>query len=204
MTGRLEGAFEQPHQEILRYDRLYSMRPIAAALASLLALFLCACPSNEPELFTEPGGEAAQAQAEPAEFLSKVHMADPRATVQLLQGFHALEQGAWRWTERSFSVALKSPPGAAGQQVHLELKFSIADASIERLGPLTLTASIDGTSLGSKTYEGPGDYTFSKPVRAGLLAAETVRADFKLDKALPPSDSDHRELGVIAVSVALQ
>ena len=86
----------------------------------------------------------------------------------------------------------------------IELTFSIAEASISRLGPLTLTATLNGSALGSETYDQAGDCIFTKPVPAEVLASETIEAAFELDKALPPTGSDLRELGVIAVSVALK
>ena len=179
------------------------MRKLVPVFVGLVVPLLSSCPSNEPELFTGPGG-TPQAALEPAEFLSTVHLADPRATAQLLKGFHLLEQGAWRWTERVFAVALKPPPAAPGQEVNVELTFSIVEASIRRLGPLTLMATMNGSPVGSETYGQAGDYTFTKPVPAAVLTSETIEAAFELDKVLPPSGSDLRELGVIAVSVALK
>ncbi len=179
------------------------MRVLTPALVCLLVLLLSGCPSNEPELFTAAGG-AQEGAADPAEFLSTLHLADPRGTPQLLNGFHTLEQGSWRWTEKVFAVALKPPPVGPGEEVNIELTFSIAEASISRLGPLTLTATLNGSPVGSETYEQAGDYTFKKPVSAEVLASETIEAVFELDKVLPPTGSDLRELGLIAVSVAFK
>jgi hypothetical protein len=36
------------------------------------------------------------------------------------------------------------------------------------------------------------------------LTGESVRIDFKLDKAIAPSESDLRELGVVAHSIGLE
>ena len=185
------------------YDLGFPMRLLLPAFVCLLVLLLSGCPSNEPELFTAPGG-ASEATVEPGEFLSTLYVADPRATPQLLKGFHVLEQGAWRWTEKVFAVALKPPPVVPGQEVNVELTFSIAEASISQLGPLTLTATLNGSPAGSETYGQAGDYIFTKPVPADVLASEAIEAVFELDKVLLPTGSDVRELGVIAVSVALK
>ena len=179
------------------------MRLLMPAFVCLLVLLLSGCPSNEPELFTAPGDDS-EAAVDPGEFLSTLYLDDPRGTPQLLKGFHTLEQGAWRWTEKVFAVALKPPPVVPGLEVNVELTFSIAEASISRLGPLTLTAALNGSPVGSETYGQAGDYTFTKPVPADVLASETIEAVFELDKVLPPTGSDLRELGVIAVSVALK
>ncbi len=177
--------------------------PFLPALA-IIVLSLTACPSNEPELGS-PGGPLGEAPpSQPAELLSSVHMADPRATAQLLAGFYGLEQGAWRWTARKFSVALKPPPVAPGEQVHLELKLTLPEGLIDRQKSITLSAAANGVALGSETYTKPGDYVFSKPVPAEALTGEAVKVECELDKALAPSESDQRELGLVAASVALK
>jgi hypothetical protein len=179
------------------------MNPRGLSVLCWALLLLAGCPSNEPEL-AQPQGGTEQAQAAPEGLLSSVHMADPRAIPQLLEGFHALEQGAWRWTARKFSVALLPPPGAT-QQAQLELKFSIPDAVIARLQTVSLTARVNGVEVGSETYDKPGEYTLTKPVPASALqVGEAVKAEFELDKALPPGEADKRELGVVALSVALK
>ena len=185
------------------YHLCFPMRVLMPAVVCLVVLLLSNCPSNEPELFTAPDG-ASEAVVEPGDFLSTLHLADPRGTPQLLKGFHALEQGAWRWTEKVFAVALKPPAASPGEEVNVQLTFSIAEASISRLGPLTLTATLNGSPAGSEIYDQAGDYTFTKPVPAEVLASETIEAVFELNKVLPPTGSDLRELGVIAVSVVLK
>jgi hypothetical protein len=182
-----------------------SSRRAATVLAVLLAVLLLAgCPSNEPELAT-PQGEAAGNAAPPDGLLSSVHMGDPQAVPQLLEGFYGVEQGVWRWTARKFVVALQAPSGGAGQETQLEFKFAVPEAVITRLEAVTLTARVNGTAVGSESYQQPGEYVFTKPVPASLLeGGEAVKVEFELDKALPPGESDKRELGLVAVSVALK
>jgi hypothetical protein len=174
---------------------------LAVALAVLL---LAGCPSNAPEL-AESKNETPESAALPDGLLSSAHMGDPRAVPQLLEGFYGLEQGVWRWTARKFSVALQAPAGGAGQESQLEFKFTLPEAVISRLSSVTLTARINGTDVGSESYQAQGEYVFTKPVPAGVLAGgEAVKVEFELDKALPPGDADKRELGLVAVSVALK
>ena len=47
--------------------------------------------------------------------LSTVHAADPKSSIQLIKGFHGVEQNSWRWTMGRFAVTLKPPIGAAEQ-----------------------------------------------------------------------------------------
>ena len=138
----------------------------------------------------------------PALFLSALQVADPRAEVQLVKGFHRVEQGSWRWTDRTFSVLFRN--SVTGGDLELEFRFTIVPQSIDRLGPLTLSAAANGTSLGAAVYDQPGDFIYAETAPADDLENSTVRIDFTLDKALPPNGGEQRTLGVIAVSAALQ
>lgn len=131
-----------------------------------------------------------------------VQVADPKNTAQLLKGWHAVEQGSWRWTEKQFSVALKPP--AAGRPATLQLKFSLPDALLQRLHSITLSASVNGVALPSETYTQPGAHVYAQSVPANALAGPAVQVDFSLDKALGPDDNDRRELGVVVSSVGLE
>lgn len=179
----------------------------ALAIVVVAVVSWTACAGDESPPGPEPAAEPVSA-GEPSpssQLLSSLHMADPRAEEQLLRGFHQIEGGAggaWRWTERVFAVALKPP--AAGRLVRLELTGRIAGLSIEKLGPITLSATIGGTAVGSETFSNEGDIAFSKPVAAELIEGGSVEVLFELDKALPPGDADARELGLVISSIALQ
>lgn len=157
------------------------------------------CASNAPELPEPP------AEGEAAGLLSTVHMADGLAEPQLLEGFHAVEQGAWRWTGKVFRVKLARPPLPEGEAAHLELKFTIPGVSVEKLGTLTLAASVNGQDVGEETYSEAGEFLFSRPVEPSVLGgADEVEVRFALDQVMVPGGGDDRELGVVALSVSLR
>ncbi len=135
---------------------------------------------------------------------SVVHVADARASLQLVKGFHDVEQNAWRWTMQKFAVTLKPPAGASQRGATLQLKFVVPEPVIDRLKSVTLSANAEGTALASETYSKPGDYVFTRDVPASALGGDAVAIDFALDKVLPPSPSDQRELGVIVSSIGLE
>jgi hypothetical protein len=135
---------------------------------------------------------------------SMVNMADPSTATQLVSGFHAVESGAWRWTTRKFAVVLKPPPGSEKIGATLRFRLFISDDQINRLGPITLSADIDGHQLESQTYAKPGDYVYSRPVPPEVLQASSVKADFSLDKSREPDNVDSRQLGVVASLIGLQ
>jgi hypothetical protein len=134
--------------------------------------------------------------------VSTVAMGDPKASAQLLKGFHGIENGSWRWTARNFSVLLRTPLAAAERGATLNFAFTVPDLVIRRLKNITLTASVNGMTLKSAEYTATGAYTLSADIPNSMLSAESVKVDFALDKSLPP-DVDVRELGVIATSVGI-
>jgi hypothetical protein len=186
---------------------LRSLPLLAELLALLVAgLLLAGCPSNEPELAQPPQSEAPETpgEAPSGELLASVHMGDPAAAAQLLEGFYGIEQGVWRWTAKKFVVALDAP-AAPGQDLQLEFKFTLPEAVAGRLQNVTLSARVNGADLGSETYDQAGDHLFAKPVPAAAVQdGEALKVEFELDKALPPSEADKRELGIVALSVALK
>lgn len=133
-----------------------------------------------------------------------LHVADPRASTQLVSGFYDLEQNAWRWTKGHFSVILRSPRGAAQNGAVLQLKFTIPDVVISKLRSITLSASIAGTALPPETYAHSGQFIYTRDVPAKLLATDTVKVDFALNKSLPPGSNDQRELGVVVSTVGFE
>jgi hypothetical protein len=116
-----------------------------------------------------------------------------------LDGFYPPEPGGWRWTKRQFAVTFAST-GAA----RLVLQVYVPDASIQKLGQVTLTARLGDHNLGPQTFRQPGQYSFERDIPAGWMKPGGNRFDFSLDKALPPAAADARELGVVVASVGLE
>ena len=129
-----------------------------------------------------------------------VHTADPRIAPQLVRGFHGVEQNAWRWTTGSFAVNLAPPATAAQKGAVLRFQFAIPDAVLVQLKSVQVSASVNGVALPPETYSFPGDQTYSHDVPASAFQNTTGLAavEFRLDKTLPPSAQDIRELGVVA------
>lgn len=131
-----------------------------------------------------------------------ITVGDPRAAQQLLSGFHDIE-GSWRWTAKQFVVELGTPAGASGRGATLELHFTLPPVVIEKNQSITLSAAVDGNVLPAETYKQPGDLVYKQDVPEALLARESVKVAFEVDKTLSPGGQDQRVLGVIASSVSL-
>jgi hypothetical protein len=138
-----------------------------------------------------------------SELASDLSMNSARTAKQLLTGFYNVENGAWRWTARSFSASLAVPPGAATKGGKLTFRFVFPDPAFQALHSVTLSAKVKDTVLALETYSTTGEHVYSRDIAAGDLAASPVRVDFALDKALPPGPVDIRELGVIAKQITL-
>lgn len=174
-----------------------NIRSAALVCVQALALLLAqGCKRNEtapPESVQEPGALA-----------TTIHVADPRVSAQLVSGWYEVEQSAWRWTAGRFSVNLRPPRSAAANGAVLQLKFSIPDVLIQKLGPVTLSASVNGAPLTPETYAQAGEFVYARDVPAQALQGAAVKVDFLLDKTLPPSSVDKRELGVIATTAGFE
>ncbi len=170
----------------------------------LIALFLIGLCALAPAGCKRKKRPAQAADEEPAGLATMVHAADPRTATQLVRGFHNVEQNAWRWTEGKFAVVLKPPAGAAQKGAILELKFDIPDVVIEKLGSITLSASLNGRPLPPETYTKAGQYTYSREIAPGILSGDGANVEFTLDKFLPANAQDQRDLGVVMSMVGFE
>lgn len=140
---------------------------------------------------------------EPLEAPTAIRVADPSVEPQLLAGFHQIEQGAWRWTQREFAVSLRGPFLASQRGAMLHLAFTIPDP-VAKLGPLTMKASAGGVPLAPERYTAAGKYEYVREVPPSAFADDPVKIEFTTDRFLPPGPVDKRELSVIVESVALE
>lgn len=146
--------------------------------------------------------ERATVEEQP-ELAAFVHVADPKTSFQLLEGFYALEGNTWRWTAKKFSVVLRAPAAATEKGATLRLKLNIPEAVASRIGPQTLTAEAGGVTLAPERFEKEGDYEYVREVPAHAFRRDSLIVQFAIDKTLPPGEVDQRELGIIVVAVGL-
>lgn len=175
----------------------WAVRLGLATLVFTLALAPMAC-KRKAKVRVQATDEEAPRMA------STVSMGDPRSAPQLLSGFYTIEDSSWRWTARQFSIVLRPPFGAAEKGAALKMKLTVPDPVIAKLKTVSLTASVGGHALPPETYTKPGSYLFTRDVAASLLAGESVKVEFQLDKAMAPANGDIRELGVVALSIGLE
>lgn len=173
------------------------MRLITCALLAALALVPMGCKRAKKV-------QVQQTVEESPRMSSVVTMGDPKAETQLVSGFYGIEGNAWRWAARQFTVVLRPPLGASQKGGTLQLNLTVPQVVIDKLKNVSLSATVDGSPLPPETYTQAGPYTYKREVSGNLLTADSVKVDFQLDKAMPPTDQDKRELGVVVNAVSLE
>ncbi len=121
---------------------------------------------------------------------------DPWVETDLAGGWHAMENGSWRWTERVFAVRLSNKPSSGST---LRFRFNLPESLLRAVGPIRLQAEMAGLRLPSREYASSGEQVYAATVQVGSQADDDLLIRFELDKALSPSAADIRELGVQVV-----
>lgn len=178
------------------------MRRLSVALA-IAVLALPGCRIKKKPAQAKQEMPAAAAPAPDNRPLSVVDTADPHAGRQLVRGFYGIENQSWRWTAKNFSVLLRPVKGSDTRGATLQLKFVIPDIMFNRVGAMTIDARVNGRDLGAETFSKAGDGLYARDVPAVVLAGDTATFDFSVDKGLPPSARDPRELAIIVTSAGL-
>jgi hypothetical protein len=170
-------------------------RCLLPALAALL--LLSGCRSKQKV-------KAQATEEEAPQLASMVHVADPKLATQLINGFYPVEGQAWRWTAGKFSVLLRPPRGSAEKGAVLQLKFAMPEPVISKLKTVSISASLNGTTLPAEAYTQAGEFTYAKEVPPKVISGEAVKVEFALDKSLPPGPQDQRELGIVVSAVGFE
>ncbi len=157
-----------------------------------------------PLMLAAPGCKRRNRSSGQTQLLaSSIYAGDPNVAGHFAKGFYEPEQGAWRWTGKEFAVDLSPPLHSDQKGAQLVMKLAVPDAVIQKLTSLQLSAAIQGYKLEPQIYTKPGQYTYTRDVPADKLQSDAVRIDFALDRALPPTDADKRQLGIIVSEVGL-
>ncbi len=122
------------------------------------------------------------------------------AEVELLDGWYEPESPGWRWTKRTFSIAMRTP--AEDCTLLLLMNVWVHEEMLSE-GPVTLSASAGGVALHPEVFTEAGDHVFFRSIRGEIPRATAVRLEFSLDRALGPNADDDRELGLVVASICI-
>lgn len=178
--------------------RLIPARRLAFVAAALIAILLTA-----PACKRQRRSNVTTVEEDQGGLASTVLIADPKASIQLIRGFHEIEQNAWRWTRGEFSIALKPPAGAARKGATLEVKLTVPDPVIQQLKGTSLSAKTGGIALEPQTFDKAGEYVYQRDIPPSALSGDAVTIDFTLDRFIAAGVLESRELGVIVASIGL-
>lgn len=129
--------------------------------------------------------------------LSYLHLGDLRARPQLLGRWYPIEDGGWRWMGKQAQAVLRTPQESP---VDFELRLFFPKAHPQRAGgPVTVSVLLEDDLLVERTYRAAGAYTIRQPVPPGSLPHPVTRVSIRLDRAVPPTGEDRRELGAVVL-----
>jgi 4-amino-4-deoxy-L-arabinose transferase-like glycosyltransferase len=140
--------------------------------------------------------------AQNEEAMDRIDMGDPRFESRLT-GFYPPEEGSFRWTSREFSTRL-DVPGLDTIGGQLRVQIYIPENVIQKLGSITLQASIAGHALAPQTWSEPGRYLYRRELDANMFAPGSLQINFRLNKSIPSSAQDKRELGIVVQAISIE
>ena len=129
--------------------------------------------------------------------LSYLHLGDLRARHQLLGRWYPIEDGSWRWMGKQARAVLRTPQESP---VDFELRLFFPKNHPQRAGgPVTVSVLLENELLVEKTYRAAGVYTIRQPVPPGSLPHPVTRITIRLDRAVPATGEEQRELGAVVL-----
>lgn len=149
------------------------------------------------DLVTESGEEGNVPESLPEQPYLKT--GDLRSKPQLLSGWYPIEDGAWRWMAKQAEVVLHTP---AEPGLSFEMQLFFPPGYMQSAGgPVTVSVRVNDKPLTKLSYVTPGSYRLTAMVPAGLATFPTSTVNIRLNRVLPLSGSERRELGAIVTEL---
>lgn len=170
------------------------MRGLMAVVLVMAGLTACKKDRQATQYVDEGGSQLATA----------LNVADPRAAIQLLRGFHDVENNAWRWTGPKFAIALRPPKEMPPEGAKLYLEYTVPELFLQKVPQTTLSILVNGKPLEAEVITKAGSARLERTVPPAMLQGDVATFDFSLDKYLEAGAVDQRELGLIVSAAGLQ
>lgn len=132
--------------------------------------------------------------------LKSTREGNPFRNLDLIAGWHAPEEGGWRWTERRFSIGTgidATPPSLVRIQFFLP-------AELRRDWSLTIRCSANGHALPERKYDAAGEHEYEARIPEAALSGEYLRLEFELSQAIAAGEMEGRELGIAVQATILE
>jgi hypothetical protein len=171
-----------------------NLRPIALPLAALLLL---SCGAPAPESYPPPAQRRAPSESESRPVGPFVSMDDPDMENYVIRDVSlGIEAGRWRWTYRRPELRFWLDSTADQKLV---VDFVVADATLAKTGPVTISFYVNDKLLGQQHCPKSGDYHFEKGVPASWLRTDAFTIVAAEADKLWVSPTDGARLGFILV-----
>ena len=169
------------------------MSPSVHQRSLAVLLLLAAGCSRGPDIFTPPI-ERRPIEGVVPDLAEFTEMGAPLASHHLVRDFLDAPAGQiYRWTNQQ--PTLRFHVRRTANRI-LRLDFVVADVTFKDTGPVTVTVTVNGRTLGAVRYDSPGEKRFEKPVPADWLDADPTIVSVEIDKVWV-SKTDGARLGVM-------
>jgi tRNA (mo5U34)-methyltransferase len=111
-----------------------------------------------------------------------------------LDGWHPVEEDAWRWTAKRFAIEAVLPQGGATRE--FTLQFMLPDSQVLAGKEVTVTCNIAGETAGSLTCGQSGAIEFRGTFPPSVANGAAVTLEFTVEGSLQ-SENDPREFGIL-------
>ena len=161
---------------------------------------LCGC-GNLPEPYAPPTQRPFfEASPEAAHI---INMADADAESHFVQDIsRELDGDTWRWTGKRPTIRMRA---GSNQKLVYSIDFTIAGATFEHTGPVTVSLFVNDHFLDRVRYTSPGRRRLEKPVPAEWLEPDqnaTLAAE--IDKVWTPPLPGATPVGFILVALGFE
>ncbi|MEO7649794.1 MAG: hypothetical protein ABIZ80_04955 [Bryobacteraceae bacterium] len=170
-------------------------------LASICLLLVLSGCVNIPDTYAPPVQRKPLATSDPYPFGSFTEMGNPKAAAYIVKDVAEPEGGQWRWTRKRPELQFYLE-GIEG--LHYVMDFSVAGATFQDTGPVTISIAINGLPFDSLRFDKPGEHHYRKAVPAALMKAKSPnRVLMEIDKEWV-SKTDGAVLGFILMGAGFQ
>jgi tRNA (mo5U34)-methyltransferase len=118
----------------------------------------------------------------------------PDLHVRVISGWHEVEQDAWRWTMKRFSLEVVLPKDRPARE--FALKFTVPEVVIAGSPTVRIKCSIGGEPAGSIMCDSPCTIEFRGVFPESALAKPEIVLDFEIESSFA-SPGDERDLGIL-------
>jgi hypothetical protein len=116
----------------------------------------------------------------------------PSMHFRLLDGWHQVEEGRWRWTQKNFAFEVALSADEISRE--FALAVSLPESVLGAQG-VTISCEINGTAVGSNSFHAPGAHEYRGSFD-GIDTSEPLIFRFLVSHDFS-SQEDSRSLGVI-------